>query len=219
MLFRSLDVSSSGVQISPTWPGQTSITTLGTIGTGTWQAGTIAVLYGGTGATDAATARTNLGAAASGANSDITSLSGITGGVSTPDYIDFHTTATVTSAAGRVWWDGGTTLNVGMTANVTGKALEDNYYYIKASASITKGQVVMFTGSVGASGVLKGAPATGISDGSYIMGIAAESIALNGFGLVQYTGTLRGLDTSMFADGDILWYDPAVTGEIGRAHV
>ena len=63
---------------------------------------------------------------------------------------------------------------------------------------------------------LKGAPATGISDGSYIMGIAAESIALNGFGLVQYTGTLRGLDTSMFADGDILWYDPAVTGGLTK---
>jgi len=116
----SLDVSSSGVQISPTWPGQTSITTLGTIGTGTWQAGTIAVLYGGTGATTASGARTNLGAAASGANSDITSLSGITGAIATPDYIDFHTTASVTSAVGRIWWDGGTTLNVGMTTNVTG---------------------------------------------------------------------------------------------------
>ncbi len=40
--------------------------------------GTVAVANGGTGATDAAGARGNLGAAASGANSDITSLSGLT---------------------------------------------------------------------------------------------------------------------------------------------
>jgi hypothetical protein len=40
--------------------------------------GTLAIAGGGTGATDAAAARSNLGAAASGANGDITSLSGLT---------------------------------------------------------------------------------------------------------------------------------------------
>lgn len=43
---------------------------------------TIAVANGGTGSTTAAAARTALGAAASGANSDITSMSGLTGAVS-----------------------------------------------------------------------------------------------------------------------------------------
>lgn len=60
------------------YAGASTITTLGTIGTGAWQATTISVTYGGTGASTAAGARTNLGAAASGANSDITSLSGLT---------------------------------------------------------------------------------------------------------------------------------------------
>ena len=44
-----------------TWAGSTNITTLGTIGTGTWNGTAIAVAKGGTGATDAGTARTNLG--------------------------------------------------------------------------------------------------------------------------------------------------------------
>lgn len=74
----------------------------------------------------------------------------------------------------------------------------------------------MFTGAVGASGVPTGAPATGITDGTYIMGVAAESIALNGFGLVQSFGALRNVNTTGYADGDILWYDPSVTGGLTK---
>jgi hypothetical protein len=44
------------------------------------------------------------------------------------------------------------------------------------------------------------------------MGVAAESIALNGFGLIQCFGTLRSINTTGFADGDIVYYDSAVTG-------
>lgn len=146
----------------------------------------------------------------------------ITGGTATgitnlgADYLQFNTSASVTAAIGKIWWDGGTTLNVGMTTNVTGHALEDQFFYIKASSAITKGQVVMFTGSVGASGVATGAPATGITDGTYIMGVAAEDIANNGFGLIQYEGTLRSVNTSGYVDGDILWYDPSVTGGLTK---
>jgi trimeric autotransporter adhesin len=43
--------------------GSSSITTVGTIGSGTWQGGAVGLSYGGTGATSAATARTNLGLA------------------------------------------------------------------------------------------------------------------------------------------------------------
>lgn len=45
-----------------TWAGSSNITTLGTIGTGTWQGTAVGVAYGGTGATTAAQARANLGA-------------------------------------------------------------------------------------------------------------------------------------------------------------
>jgi hypothetical protein len=49
------------VDISTVYVGQATITTLGTITTGTWTGTSIAVANGGTGATTAATARSNLG--------------------------------------------------------------------------------------------------------------------------------------------------------------
>lgn len=47
----TINVSSSGIKISDTYPGQTSITTLGTITSGTWNGSTITPAYGGTGLT------------------------------------------------------------------------------------------------------------------------------------------------------------------------
>lgn len=119
---------------------------------------------------------------------------------------------------GTVYWDGGTTLGVQMTQNVVQKVGEDQFFYIKASSAISRGQLIMFTGAVGASGLLSGAPATGLTDGQYLMGVAAEDIANNGFGLVSSFGLVRGFDASgtpygeVWADGDILYYNPAFAG-------
>lgn len=55
-------VSGSGIDIASNYVGQTSITTLGTVATGTWNATTISIAKGGTGATTAPAARTALGA-------------------------------------------------------------------------------------------------------------------------------------------------------------
>jgi hypothetical protein len=46
----TINVSSSGVKLSDTYPGQTSIVTVGTVTAGTWNANTIDVGHGGTGA-------------------------------------------------------------------------------------------------------------------------------------------------------------------------
>tara|TARA_R100000742_G_C4279442_1_gene104028 strand:+ start:6120 stop:7262 length:1143 start_codon:yes stop_codon:yes gene_type:complete len=76
-----------------TWAGSTNITTLGTIGTGTWNGTAIAVAKGGTGATDAGTARTNLGLGTSDnvqfANATVTNLTvnGTTTTVNTNDLV------------------------------------------------------------------------------------------------------------------------------------
>lgn len=123
---------------------------------------------------------------------------------------------------GTVAWDGGTTLGIQMTANVLQPVGEAQYFYIKADSTITKGQLIMFTGAVGASGVIRGAPATGLTDGQYLMGIAAENIATNGFGLVTSFGHVRGWNTTgapvgeTWADGDILYYNPSIAGGLTK---
>lgn len=50
-----ITVSADAVDIASTYVGQTSITTLGTIGTGTWQGSVVGVAYGGTGLSTATT--------------------------------------------------------------------------------------------------------------------------------------------------------------------
>lgn len=139
------------------------------------------------------------------------------------DYIDFNTNTPAPAVkVGRLHWNGGYTLNLEMTPNVNQAIGESQYYYIKASAAIAKGQLVMFDGSVGASGVLKGKPATGITNGQLIMGVAAEAIANNGFGLVSSFGLVRGFNTTgspygeTWADGDILYYNPSVAGGLTK---
>lgn len=139
------------------------------------------------------------------------------------DYTDHRTTAPAPAAKiGRLHWNGGYTLALGMTADVTQPIGEAQYYYIKASAAIAKGQLIMFDGAVGASGVLKGKPSTGVTNGQYIMGVAAEAIALNGFGLVSSFGLVRGFNTTgtpygeVWADGDILYYNPSYVGGLSK---
>ncbi len=143
--------------------------------------------------------------------------------------INFDVTPTgVVGGAGSMSWnsdDNAQTLDLVMAGgNVTMQVGEEIYYRVKASSAITNGQVVMFTGTVGASGGLQAAPATGLTaaTGSYIMGVATEDIALNGWGYVTSFGLVRGIDTTgsasseTWSDGDILYYNPAVTGGLTK---
>jgi|SRR5580658_4093489 hypothetical protein len=88
--------------------------------------GTVVVAGGGTGATTPSGARTNLGAAASGANSDITSLTGLTGAIQTPTSISVGGASvpvvTLTSNAGggilQLSVTGGISAYVGTANNI-----------------------------------------------------------------------------------------------------
>ena len=149
----------------------------------------------------------------------IVNISGLSGAISTVDTIAFDTTYATTLTAGQLGWDGNDTLGLGMIGgNVVQKIGEDTFFYVKASSAITKGQLCMFTGAVGSSGVLTAAPATAIPFAEAIIGVAAEDIANNAFGLIQNTGTLKGVNTSAFLDGDILYYNSAVTGGFTKTY-
>lgn len=60
-----ISVSANAIDISSSYVGQATITTLGTIGTGTWNGTDIAVADGGTGSSTESGARTNLASASS----------------------------------------------------------------------------------------------------------------------------------------------------------
>lgn len=162
--------------------------------------------------------------AAKGANSDITSMSGLTGDVATPDSIKFDTTAGITPVEGQVAWDAvDDTLFIGMNAGgVRQKVGFQTFYRVKASGAITKGQVVMAVGSVGNSGVILASAAAGlgVNDGQYIMGVAAQTLSNNQFGYVTTFGLVEGIQANganygeTWIDGTILWYDPTAAGAL-----
>lgn len=130
-------------------------------------------------------------------------------------------------ANGTLYWDSADslkTLNLVMedSGNVVQPIGEKTYYRIKATSAITKGQVVMYTGAVGLSGGITGAPATGLTSiqNEYILGIAAQDIANNAWGYVSWFGVLRGVNTTggaeAWVDGQILYYNPAVAGGLTK---
>ena len=223
----TLDASSSGLRISTTYAGQTSITTLGTIGTGVWEGSDVGVAHGGTGASDAANARLNLSAAVLGANNDITSMSAITGSIATPTYIQFNTTQNPlpTDATGRIYYDSNDqfqTLAFQMNGNVVQKIGEEQFYRIKCQGAITKGQVVSFAGTLGSSGGLIGKAATGLTkdQAQYVLGLAAENGNNNDWIFIVAFGEVKNLNTTggaeLWAQGDELYYNPAVTGGLTK---
>ena len=139
-------------------------------------------------------------------------------------WLTFNTAPSpVPTAVGSMYWDGGTTMNLQATSNVLIRIGESEFVYAKASSAITKGQLCYHTGAVGASGVITVAPTPlALADPNQIVGVAAETIALNGFGLIQISGDLRGFNTSgssvgeTWADGDPLYYNPAYVGSFTK---
>ena len=139
-----------------TYSGDDSITTVGTIGTGTWAATDIAVAHGGTGASDAGTALTNLGAYAASNPSGYVSSSGVTS-IAAGSYLTggtvtstgtFAVDATSANTANKVVArDGSGNFSAGVvTATATAARYADLAENYVGDAAIEPGTVVEFGG-------------------------------------------------------------------------
>lgn len=140
------------------------------------------------------------------------------------DYIDLRAEAPYPAdAPGRAFWDRDSgTLAVGLYGDSVLQSGQESHFYAKntSGTTIANGTPVMFTGTVGASGKLTFGPAVadGSASGDYMMGVATQDIPDNGFGYVTNFGLVRGIDTTgtpygeTWADGDLLYFDPATPG-------
>lgn len=139
------------------------------------------------------------------------------------DYIDFNRVGPHVTLARRMQWnenDG--TIDVGLNDEVVLQVGQETHFFAKntSGGTITNGTPVMFTGTVGASGKLTFglAVANGSVPAAYMMGVATQDIANNEFGYVTSFGLVRGFDTTgtpygeVWADGDLLYFDPATPG-------
>lgn len=141
--------------------------------------------------------------------------------------LDFDTTPPAqANQPGRLYWnnaDSVQTLSLDMAGgHVVQQVGEETYFRVKAQGNITDGDVVMFTGTLGNSGGLLAAKATGLTSlqSEYILGVATEDIANNTWGYVTFFGEVKGIDTTggaeAWVDGQILYYNPAVAGGLTK---
>lgn len=136
----------------------------------------------------------------------------------TLDLLKFDTTAAVTVAEGELAWNAQEgTLDLGMLGgNVTQQVGQEILVHVKASEALVDGDVVYASGAVGASGQIE--VSKFLADGSIpaylIMGIATETIGSGSFGFITSFGKIRGLDTSAFTIGDVLYASPTVAGQL-----
>lgn len=81
-------------------------------------------------------------------------------------------------------------------------------------SQITNGTPVMLTGTVGASGRLTIAAMDGtdVNNEYKFLGFTTEDISAGTDGKVTHFGKVRGVNTSGFSDGDILWISTTVVG-------
>ena len=179
--------------------------------------GQVPVVNGGTGADNPAGARANLSAAVLGANDDITSMSALTGGISTPSFIQMNTTPVTVSSIGKMVWNAtDQTLDIGMDYGVVQQVGLETYARVANFTGVTipNGTVVGFTGAVPDS-ALSIAPylANGSTNTLYVVGVMTHDLPDTGQkGYCTVWGFVRDVDTSAFTLGDILYASPTVAG-------
>ena len=146
------------------------------------------------------------------------------------DVLTFDTTPASSAplAEGQQRWDGDhRTLDVGLGGGVVGQAFEESFYPKTKNiddVTIEDGQLVMYAGTNGATGILnvKRANTPLVTLPGMFMGIATENIAKNAIGKVTWFGLINGVPTNgalygeSWADSTILYNHPTIPGGLSK---
>jgi hypothetical protein len=133
------------------------------------------------------------------------------------DYLDLNLAAPHVSRIGRLAWnDADQTADLGMEYGVVQQIGLEYYARVEnmTGVMIPNGTVVGFAG-VGANNVLSVTPylADGTLSSLYILGVLTHDLPDSGeVGYCTVWGHVRGMDTSAFSVGDILYASPTVAG-------
>lgn len=120
--------------------------------------------------------------------------------------VGFNTANVTAPGTGQMAWNQAErTVDLGMSG-VTLQLGQEQLVNVRNSsgATILNKTVVMMTGTIGASGRLTVAPFNG-SDAKKILGIATENFANGTDGFVTTFGKVRGVNTSAWAEGSVLY--------------
>jgi len=105
--------------------------------------------------------------------------------------------------------------NISTDGIISGNITGNQAYYAKATEAISKGEVVMFNSAQGSNILIELADTQAVGfKPEYVMGIAAETMATNDFGIVVAFGKITGVDTDTYNDGDILYLDNSTAGGV-----
>ncbi len=187
-----IDVAADAIDISTSYVGQTSITTLGTVATGTWNATAIGPTKGGTGLTSVTSGHVLY---ASGANTWAAAAPGATSGVQAYD-AELTAIAGLTSAADTLpYFTGSGTAGV-TTMTAAGRAILDD---ADATAQRVTLGLVIGTNVQAYDAGLDDIAALATTDGNIIVGSGSNWVAESGATARTSLG-LGTTDSPTFAD-------------------
>lgn len=197
----------NGLTLTGTVTSSGSLTlggTLSGVNLTTQVTGTLPLANGGTGATTAAAARTNLGLGTS-ATTDSTSYATAAQGTKADTAVQ-----TIGSTDGSVTVTGTTAIDLSAVSTATVLLPVRN----ATGSTLTKGTAVYISGATGQIPTVSKALATTDATSAQTMGLISADLPNNTNGTATLIGTISNIDTSAFSDGAQLYLSPSTAGAL-----
>lgn len=159
---------------------------------------------------------TDVGAANAPTNTNITSMTGVTGGISSPDFVQFDTTVAVTEAVAKLQWDDGNgTLQFGLKGGNVNLQVGQELValcYNDSGTNLVDGQIVYISGAHGNRVAVKLARADSETTSAGTLGMVTEPIAAGAQGFITLMGTVNKLNTNGLTAGHLLYLSATTAG-------